>query len=202
MSKKQLYEWMKKLHMYAGLLTFTAFVVWGVTGVHGAFTPAPGEFTPPPVSSEKEVPFRASGTMDDKALAKAIYEAVQIPAAGGHYNIHRDADANLAFTVFSINGGRDVTYLEKEGKVRLAHRVNSVWSYLSSMHTAHSRRHNKVSASAVAWGVFNEFSNWAFLFMTLSGVYLWVGSRPGLRWARILFGGAVAVTAVLWMAIR
>ena len=50
--------------------------------------------------------------------------------------------------------------------------------------------------------VFNEFSNWAFLFMTLSGVYLWVGSRPGLRWAQILFGGAVALTAVLWMAIR
>ena len=183
------------------LLTFTAFVVWGVTGIHGAFAPAPGEFKPPPVSSVKEVAYKAPGGMDDAALSKAIYQEVKIPLAGGRYNVHRDADSNLAFNVFTINGTREVTYLEQTGMVRVAHRANSMWSYLSSMHTAHSRRHT-LTPAAVAWGFFNEFSNWAFLFMTISGLYLWIGSRPGLRWAQFSLGGMAVLTAVLWMAIR
>ena len=42
-----MYEWVKKIHMYAGLLTFTAFVVWGVTGIHAVFLAPPGGYVPP-----------------------------------------------------------------------------------------------------------------------------------------------------------
>ena len=198
---KALYEWVKKIHMYAGLLTFSAFVVWGVTGVHGGFGGPPGSYTPPPVSSTREIPYQADGRLNDQDLSKAIFEAVEIPLAGGRYNVHRDDDLNLAFNVFTINGGREVTYLEKEGVVRVDHRVNSIWGYLSSMHTAHSGRH-KLTASVIAWGYFNEFSTWAFLFMTVSGVYLWIATRPGLRWAQLSLGATAVVTLALWIAIR
>jgi hypothetical protein len=201
MSSKELYQWVQKIHMYAGLLTFTAFVVWGITGVHGAFTPPPGGFTPPEISSVKEVPFQADSSLDDKELAKAIFEAIQIPLAGGRYNIHRDDDLNLAFNVFTINGGREVTFLEDKGIVQVAHRANSLLSYFSSMHTAHSHRHQLTLASS-AWGYYNEFSTWAFLFMTLSGVYLWLATRPKIRWAQLSFVGMGAVMLALWIAIR
>jgi hypothetical protein len=201
MNKKLLYEWIKKLHMYAGLLTFTAFVVWGVTGVHAVFLPAPEQYKPPPLSSVQEIPFRAAGNLDDEKLAQAIFDAVDIPLAGGRYNVHRDEQLNLAFNVFTINGGREVTFLEEEGIVRVAHRGNSLWGYLSSMHTAHSRRH-RLTPAAIAWGYFNELSTWAFLFMTFSGLYLWIATRPGLRWAQLSLAGMTALTVVLWIAIR
>ena len=183
-NKKLLYEWVKKIHMYSGLLTFTAFVVWGVTGVSAVFLPPPGQYTPPPVSSVQEIRFQAAGSLGDQKLAQAIYETVRIPLAGGRYNVHRDEQSNLAFNVFTINGGREVTFLEKDGIVRIAHRGNSLWGYLSSMHTAHSRRH-RLTPPAIAWGYFNELSTWAFLFMTFSGLYMWIATRPGLRWAEL-----------------
>lgn len=201
MSSKAIYEWVKKIHMYSGLLTFTAFVIWGVTGVNGVFLPKPGEFTPPPVSSVREVPFQADDSLDDRELAKAIFDTIQVPLAGGHYNIHRDEDLNLAFNVFTINGGRQVTFLEDQGIVRVEHRANSFLSYLSSVHTAHSHRHQLTLASS-AWGYYNEFSTWAFLFMTASGVYMWLATRPGMRWAQLSFLGMAALTAALWIAIR
>jgi hypothetical protein len=187
--------------MYSGLLTFAAFVVWGITGIHAVFLPAPGQYEPPPVSSVREIPFQAAGNADDGKLAQAIYEAIDIPLAGGRYNVHRDERMNLAFNVFTINGGREVTFLEDKGIVRVAHRANSPWEYLSSMHTAHSRRHRLVPA-ATAWGYFNEFSTWAFLFMTFSGLYLWLATRPGLRWAQLSLAGIAVLTMALWIAIR
>jgi len=199
--ENQLYEWIKKLHMYAGLLTFTAFVIWGITGMHGAFLPPPEGYTPPPVSSVREVPYQAAGNLDDDELSRAIYAAIEIPLAGGRYNVHRDGDLNLAFNVFTINGGREVTFLEQEGVVRVAHRINSLLGYLSSMHTAFSRRH-QLTASAIAWGYFNEFSTWAFFFMTVSGVYLWAATRPGIRWAQLLLAATAALTVILWIVIR
>lgn len=201
MNKKLLYEWVKKLHMYSGLLTFTAFVVWGVTGVHAVFLPPPGQYKPPPISSMREIPFQAAASLDDEKLAQAIFDAVDIPLAGGRYNVHRDEQLNLSFNVFTINGGREVTFVEKEGIVRIAHRGNSLWGYLSSMHTAHSRRH-RLTPAAIAWGFFNEFSTWAFLFMTFSGLYLWIATRPSLRWAQLSLAGMTALTLVLWITIR
>jgi hypothetical protein len=200
-NRKLIYEWVKKLHMYSGLLTFTAFIVWGVTGVHAVFLPPPDQYKPPPVSSVQEIPFQTAGSLDDEQLARAIFDAISIPLAGGRYNVHRDEQLNLAFNVFTINGGREVTFLEKEGIVRIAHRGNSLWGYLSSMHTAHSRRH-RLTPAAIAWGYFNEISTWAFLFMTFSGLYLWIATRPGLRWAQLSLAGMVAATLGLWITIR
>ncbi|MBI1353522.1 MAG: hypothetical protein GC160_04190 [Acidobacteria bacterium] len=201
MKGKVLYEWVRKIHMYAGLLTFMAFVIWGVTGVHAVFLPKPGEFTPPPVSSVREVPFQADGSLDDKQLAAAISDVIQVPLAGGRYNIHRDKDLNLAFNIFTINGGREVTFLEEQGIVRVDHRANSFLSYLSSMHTAHSGR-MRLTLASTAWGYYNEMSIWAFVFMTLSGIYMWLATRPKLRWAQASFVGMAALTAALWIVIR
>jgi hypothetical protein len=201
LNNKLLYEWVKKIHMYSGLLTFIAFVVWGITGVHAVFLPSPDEYKPPPVSSVQEIPFRAAGSLDDEKLAQAIFNAVDIPLAGGRYNVHRDDQLNLAFNVFAINGGREVTFLEEKGIVRIAHRGNSILDYLSSMHTAHSRRH-RMTPAVIAWGYFNEFSTWAFVFMTFSGIYMWIVTRPGLRWAQLSVAGVTALTLALWITIR
>ncbi len=196
-----MYEWVKKIHMYAGLLTYTAFVVWGVTGIHAVFLPAPGGYTPPEISSEREMPFRSPANLDDKQLAKRIYETADFPLAGGHYNIHRDDDLNLAFFVFTVNGRRDVTYLEEQGIVRIAHRRRGLAGFLSSMHTSHSRRGPPVLASRL-WGFYNEFSTYAFLFMTVSGVYMWFVTRPGLRWAQATAAAVVGLSIVLWILNR
>lgn len=196
-----MYDWMKKLHMWSGLLSFTAFVVWGVAGVHAVFLPGPGNYQPPEVSATTEIPFEAPGGLDDKALAKLIYENMDLPMSGGHYGVRRDDNQNLSFLVFTVNGRRDLTYLEEQKKVRIEYRQNELAGFLSSMHTGHSRR-GPPELPARFWGVYNEFSTWAFLFMSLSGVYLWIASRPGLPWARMCLGGAALVFVVLWVVTR
>jgi hypothetical protein len=196
-----MYEWVKKIHMYSGLLSFMAFVVWGVTGVHAVFLPPPGGYQPPEVSAEQEIPFDGPGDLDDKQLAKRIFETADLRMAGGYYNVHRNQDGNLAFLSYATNGQRDFTYLEDQKLVRIEFRNNDLADFLSSMHTGHSRR-GPPDLSSKLWGYYNEFSTWAFFFMVLSGVYMWIATRPGLPWAQICIGAATAAGVVLWVVTR
>jgi hypothetical protein len=107
--------------MYAGLLSFMAFVVWGVTGIEAVFLPAPGDWQPPSISAQKEFPFEGGGNLDDKKLAKAVFQAAALTMVGGYYNVHRDDAGNLAFLAYSANGQRELTYLEKR-RVRVVFR--------------------------------------------------------------------------------
>jgi uncharacterized iron-regulated membrane protein len=191
----------EKIHMYAGLLTLTALVVWGIAGIHAIFLPPPGGYQPPEISEVRELPYEAAGNLDDKELAAQIYTFVDIPLAGGHYNIHRDPEQNLKFFVFTVSGRREITYLEDRQAVRVEVRQNTLMEFLSSMHTSNSHRGPKVLAAQM-WGIYNEFSTWAFTFMTLSGVYLWLASRPGLLWARLIAGTSAVMFVVLWMVTR
>jgi hypothetical protein len=187
--------------MYAGLLTFSAFVVWGVAGIHAVFLPPPPGGGPAEITSTSEVPYQAPANLDDAALSDDIYAHIDVPLRGGHYNVHRDEDGHLVFFVFTANGRRDVTYLEDKGAVRIDIRQNSLADFLSSMHTDHSRR-GPSAIPAHMWGIYNEFSTWAFFFMTLSGVYMWIDTRPGMRWAQLIGATAVGTAFALWLATR
>lgn len=201
MVKKAILKWMKKLHTYAGLLTFTAFIVWGVIGVAGAFAPGPDDYQPPDISETKEFPIAAPANLDDGNLARHIYDNLDIPLRGGHYNIRREADGNLAFYVFTASGRRDVTYFEDRGIARIDIRQNSIFGFLSTMHTAFSRRGPQTRAARL-WGYYNEFAGLAFFFMTVSGVYLWLDTRPGMRWAQVIAASSIGFSVVLWLATR
>ncbi len=187
--------------MWSGLLTFAAFVVWGITGINAVFLPAPGDYKPPEISGEYEFAFEAPGNLDDKELAKRIYESADLKMAGGHYNVHRDDDQNLKFFVFTANGRRDLTYLEDEKRVRILLRATGLTGFFSVMHASHSRR-GAPDLPARLYGVYNEFATWAFLFMSLSGIYMWIATRPELPWARICIGATTVVTVILWWAVR
>jgi hypothetical protein len=201
MAKRAVLKWMKKLHTYAGLLTFTAFVVWGVIGVAGAFAPGPGNYQPPDVSSVQDTPMPVPANLGDKALARYVFDNIYIPLRGGHYNIQRNENGNLAFYVFTASGRRDVTYLEDQGIARIEIRQNSIFGFLSTMHTAFSRRGPQTQAARL-WGYYNEFAAWAFFFMTISGVYLWLDTRPGMRWAQLIGASSIGFSVVLWFATR
>jgi hypothetical protein len=78
--------------------------------------------------------------VDDRALARYIYERLDIPLRGGHYATRRDAAGNLAFYVFTASGRRDITCLPGQGIARMEVRQNSIFGFQSTMHAAFSRR--------------------------------------------------------------
>ncbi len=193
-----MFAWLRRLHMHAGLFAFTAFVVWGLTGITAAFLPSPDARVEDPVVRTREVAFRAPEGVDDRVLARRVYDAagvaMSVPPRGGV----RDADGNLVLHLETPNGRRDVTYRPAEGRIRVDYRAGDLALFVSEMHEGSLRR-GPPDWPARTWRVYNEVAAWSFVFMTLTGIYLWLATRPKLRWAWVTFGAGTGLVAALWL---
>ena len=169
---------LKKVHMYAGLLSFTALIVYGVAGLYSTSQP-PWSERPYPETTIREVPFDFPGDLNDKEMADAIYCALDMPLTGPLYEwaIRRDDDQNLFLNFYTINGFRKVTALESEGLLR----VEAAHTHLAEfVNGAHSTTLQWASPRPLvqAWAWYNELAIWSLILMAASGVVLWLLTRP------------------------
>jgi hypothetical protein len=192
----------KRLHIYAGLLSFTILLLFGIVGMTGAFLPAPAQRQQPPFMG-REVAFAIPQAAGDRELAEAVWKKVAPPRTGPppEFAIRRDPSHNLVFQVFSPNGPIRITVLEKESRVRIETRRNRWWQYFGTLHET-SIQSTIPDLPVRLWTWYNEFSIWTLIFLALSGIWLWLASRPGWRWGRMAFGLGTALFAVVWVTLR
>ncbi len=190
--------WVKRIHTWFGLLNFSIILVFGVTGLLVTLRPGPGP-TPVPAYTTSETSFSPSaGVIADKDVAAEMRRALDIPAAG--FNVRRDGSNNLIATFYTPSGPRRLTYLEKENRLRIETRRNSIWQFFSVLHETLPRESedNRIRL----WGYYTEFSLWSLIGMTLTGLWLWLSSRPGFGWAQVSFAAGTLVFALLWVFSR
>ena len=196
-----MYEILKKIHMYTGLLTFSALIVFGVAGVHATLR-APEQHRRPETRIE-EVDFIVPGNLTDKQLADRVYETLQIPLARPleKWALRHDTQGNLLLRFYTPNGLRTVTVLEKENRLRVETRQASLGQTLNALH-ATVPRWAAPDLRIQLWAYYMEVAIWALIGMALSGVYLWLAARPGSRWGQVSFGAGSAAFLVLYWLTR
>ena len=192
-------RWMIRIHMYTGLLNFTALVLFGVVGIIATVLPPHAERTRPEPAVEL-VDFEIPGGMDDRQLADHIQATLRIPLTGRapDWTLKRDDDNNLRFRLPTPARGHEIVVLEDEGRLRIETLPFHTWQYLFHLHEmVPSRVTSDLRIQAWAWYI--EFSIWSLILMALSGLYLWLESRPGYRWAQISFGvGSLIFVCFYW----
>jgi hypothetical protein len=196
-----MHAWIKKIHMYLGLLNFVAITVFGVAGLTATMQPGPGR--PPAVADSRDQPFRVRADATDKQVADDVFEALNIPLSNPlpTQAIRRNDQNQLVLNFYTINGPYRVTVLEKEARLRVERMLNSTPRFLSNAHSV-TQAGNSRYLRVRLWGWYNEFAIWSLLGMSISGVYLWLASRPGYRWAQVSFAAGTVVFIALYAATR
>jgi hypothetical protein len=194
-------ELFKKLHAWLGLLSFTVLLVYGITGLSVTLLPAP-EARPQREAVTEFVHFRVPPNLTDKQVADRVWEALKLPLTNPapEWSLRRDAENNLTMGFYTPNGPTRVTVLEREGQLRLV-RERAAWpAFLNNLH-ASTLRDLPVDWRMRAWVAYNEFALFALIFMSLSGVYLWLSSRPRHRLAQLgFFAGTGSFLALYWLS--
>jgi hypothetical protein len=187
--------------MYIGLLNLSILLVFGVAGLTATMEPAPDRRDRPEPQVEYR-DFTVPAGLDDKAAADHVWEflRLQLSQPLPKYAIRRDANHDLALDFYTPNGVRRAVVLEKENRIRLeTHRVG-LGSFLNGIHTVTSN-HNP-DWRVRWWGYYTEFSIWSLIAMSLSGVYLWLASRPRYTPARYAFALGCGAFVLLYTMTR
>src|SRR5437588_8261490 len=130
-----MHQWIKRIHMYLGLLNFVALTVFGIAGLTA--TMQAGRDGPPPVSGTRYQPFPVPANASDKEVADAVFQAVKLPLSNPipKQAVRRNEKNELALHFFTLNGPYTVTVLERESRLRIEPMPNSVPRFLSNMHS-------------------------------------------------------------------
>lgn len=195
-----MYRWIKKLHIYSGLLSFTAFTVWGIVGVWASFVPAPAERVRPE-PEVRTVEFRVNGSATDQQVTDAMIVASGLPFIQPGRKPNRDPEGRLQVRYLTPNGTRRILLLEQENLIQVERVPSPLTGFLNLMHMQTFRHHNP-GWEVQLWGLYNQFSMWAVIFMTISGFYMWLATRPGMRWALWTAGASAAATLVIYLMLR
>jgi len=193
---------LRRCHIWTGLFAFTGLLVFAAAGLHVSFRPAGARrATAPPAVSE--IAFRADPALSDEQLADRVHAELRLPLSQPlpASAVRRDRDHRLRLDFRTPNGVHRVTVLEEEGKLRIEHRANGLGEFLDLMHMRTFGRTPPAPAFRL-WAAYVDLSIFALLFLALSGVWLWLESRPGARWAQGTLALGGALFAAVWWALR
>jgi hypothetical protein len=188
--------WIRRIHMYLGLLNFSLLVVFGIAGLVATLE-APDipqkeappvefrEFTPAPSASDREV---------GQLLARTLNQAHAGPPV-----VRRNATNQLVAEFYSVNGMVRATLLEGERRIQVQTFRNSIWEFIDGAH-ATTIAEAPPDGVVRAWAWYVEFSIWSLIAMSLSGLWLGLSSRWNYRWTRVsLAAGCMAFAALYWL---
>lgn len=192
----------KKIHTYAGLLSFTLMLVYGIAGLtatirKGSESSKPG-FGPPRFESLVLPP-----GADKQQISALVYDHLKpalverLPAD----MVETDGDGNLRLDLWSINRVERVTVLAREGRLKIQEKPSDLPDFLNALHATLTGYPTSFPLIRV-WGVYNHFGLICLLFLALSGAYLWLSSRPRYAPARILMADGCLVFALIYMLLR
>lgn len=194
--------WIKRVHMYTGLLNFTVLMVFGIIGIVATVLPKPPARQKPP-STVQVRDFPIPGGMTDRQLADHIQASLKIPLTGPtpDWELRRDSENRLRVRLGTPARFYDVVVLEQQNKLEVTTQPFDVWQYLFHLHEmTPGSAHADLRTTAWAWYI--EFSIWSLILMALSGIYLWLSSRPKHRWAQVSFATGSAVFLLFYIAVR
>ena len=107
-----MYRWIKKLHIYSGLLSFAGFTVWGIVGLRASFLPAPSE-RPRQEAEVTTIAFQVNGEATDQEVTDAMIVASGLPFIQSRHKPNRDEEGRLQVRCFTPNGMRRILLLER-----------------------------------------------------------------------------------------
>ena len=174
--------------------------VYGITGLAASW--GDGLRGTVPAAGSHDRAFTAGENATDKEVAEAVCRSLGLTLALPVQSmaIQRDASNRLLLDLWHANGHHRVTVYEKESRIHVEEFRVGLPRFLEVMHMSTAALRSG-DWRMTAWSWFNEFALWCLGGMMLSGLYLWLSTRPSYRIAQwsLGVGTMLCVAAILWV---
>ena len=184
-------SWLLKIHLYAGLLCSSYFVIFGLSSLNfnhhfGPLT----EVDRAQWTRQLDLPAIA----EDRDRAQAVRDTLGLPGWTPWWRFRTDEDGTFHFEL-TRPGKHYAMHLAPDGHLRVEEHRTGFWSVANALH-ATMRIPNAPLISW--WGVYTELCFWVVLGSAGTGIYLWTRRRRERAVGLWLLGG-VAGGSLLFM---
>jgi hypothetical protein len=191
----------RKIHIYAGLFTFSQLLIYGIAGIVATLQPSAER--PKQPRATRYVPYSVPASASDKDVALGVFRQLNLPLTRPipDWFLRRTPDNHLLLDFYNINGIYRVVVLEDEQRLRVEEIRNSTAIFLEDMH-AITAGDTEAPMLLRLWATWNEAGIWCLLGFCVTGVWLWLSTRPRFVWAWAALAAAVLSFAGMWRIFR
>ena len=197
MRLKSPYRLTRDLHLYAGLFVSPFVLVYAISAVilNHTYVPWGGEGVR---VETRTVDVIISGDTNSLSVARQIRDQLEVPGEIGFVNRNR-RNQRISFPIETPGVTTSVRVDLGSGEATLERKETGMWTGMVYLHKIPGPHNVSVRGNWIAtkaWGWAADASVYLLLFVSVSGIYLWVVLRAE-RKAGIVVLGAGAVTFVL-----
>lgn len=188
----------RQLHIYAGLVSFAALALFGVVGLYASFEQDIGGevetlktgFALPPDSAGREEMWAVA----DEVVARFGFTHTT-PVRD--WMIHHPEPGHYVVDFYSQSGEGKAEIDLDAGTAKVRKTTYSTGRYLVEMHAVLPV--HRPAPLVLLWSSYMQLTTVALTFLAVSGIYLWLATRPRHRWGRIAFavGSLATMTGVV-----
>lgn len=190
-------HWLRWAHVMVGLQATAALVVYAVSGLAATWNARPGNHEPPRRSETRSYVHQDGES--DLALARRLHAELDLAltAPPPDWVVKRDDAGALTFRLYSPNGMQHVRVpapgvaVVEDARVDLATFLLHLHGHVVDWPIGDT------DWRLVLWSVYNELSTLALLGLAVSGVVMWLVTRP--RAAIPLAGSVLGWASCLWL---
>lgn len=202
------YRWTRNLHLYFGLFVspFVLLFAASVFFLNHARPPAPQATLPAPTVHAIQVPQgieKAEGT----ERLRLVSEVLSQVGVGGEIQFIRSVSDERRIVVPVVMPGVEMTVDLNlaEGKAEITERRTGLWGALSYLHRSPGPHNASIRGNwfwTRVWRWLADGTVYLTLFLSLSGIYLWVALRAERRVGLALIAaGALSFGGIVYAVV-
>jgi hypothetical protein len=198
--RKHLYRWIRQLHLHAGLFVSPFVLLYALTAIFAAYGALPWGGAEAGAVERSTVRVSLKADSNSLVMAERVRDQLGFDGEIGYTNRNED---HLFFPLESPGHRAQVRVDLRTGLAEVERRETGVWDAMLWLHKMPGPHNAKIRGNWVftrAWRWLADLSVYLLLFLTASGVYLWLVLRAERR-AGLIFLGGGALSFVLLVSV-
>ena len=191
-SSKRLYQWTRKLHLYAGLFISPFLLVYAVSTIYLNHS-----VRPKPVDEDLgTIPLQLGQDLEGMDLVNEVLEQLDLSGEiAGRGQVRND---QTVIRVARPGVIKIVTVNLKDQQATVVERSNGLLGAINFLHFNPGLHRIPNWGMTKFWGWLADATVYLTLFLTVSGVYLWLVMRAERKMGLIMLaGGAVSFVSII-----
>ncbi len=192
--KRKIIKW----HLYAGLLCFPCFIIFGVSSLHFNHHFGFMKKSDDTRSFQKQIVL--PHYLDDKQFSEAVRDSLQLMGMISPWGMVKDSN-DFRFVVIHPGCEYIIKTITDNNMVTVEENRKGFWPVFNALHGFNGKLPGNRSVFIRGWGYYQNFSALVMLFSIISGIYIFLKRKNERIAGLIMLFSSVIISLFIMLSV-